>query len=367
MVGSYVLKEKPKDFIVEEINGVHGVINERFLQKLKFNDKSDGKFLRCVLVKRDVDTISTFKILSRCLGIKEERISVAGLKDKKAVTYQMISFMNTKKDDVEKRKDCWEKRGIRVVPVEYGDKVFLGDLEGNRFTIVVRNVEGRKEEIEKRILNKEREMGGFFLNFFGEQRFANGKTWKMGKFIVKREWKDAINTFFSTDETEIERKVKEYLKENKEDYLGALKQIPLNLLKLYVHAYQSFLFNRTLERMVEKGKLNKEMRIPLVGYGHKSRILKTEVDEILDEIMEEEGIKAEMFRIQEIEEISSEGSMRKAFERYKNFSVVKVEDDDIYKAKKKVTLSFELPKGCYATVFLEQLLSDRSMFNITNI
>jgi tRNA(Glu) U13 pseudouridine synthase TruD len=111
-----------------------------------------------------------------------------------------------------------------------------------------------------------------------------------------------------------------------------------------------------LSRLVEDGWYDEEYEIPLVGY--KTDLKDNRPENIIAEVMEEEGVSQEDFRLQEMPELRSEGSYRRAFADFRNFEVLDIEDDDLNMARNKITVKFDLPKGTYATTFLRELQKD---------
>ena len=137
---------------------------------------------------------------------------------------------------------------------------------------------------------------------------------------------------------------------NKNDFVGALRAVNKKLLKLYVHAYQSFLWNETVERYIKKNGL-KDVKIPIIGFG-------TEIkDKEIENIMKMEELASRDFIIRELPEISVEGKERDMIVKPENFKVNSKGKDELNKSKSKVVLSFKLPKACYATVVIEWLFN----------
>ena len=71
-----------------------------------------------------------------------------------------------------------------------------GLLQGNKFTIVLRNVEESQETVEKALLML-KENG--FINYFGQQRFgtdSNIKTSDIGLALIKEKWQEAIGIVY---------------------------------------------------------------------------------------------------------------------------------------------------------------------------
>ncbi len=304
----YVIKHIPEDFVVEEFSAV--------------KPKQSGSFVYFKLWKKDVSTLDAVHYIAHDLHIPEKDVSCAGNKDKKAVTEQVCSARATK-EGIERLS--YQK--IKLTFLGYGDEpVHLGELEGNKFKIVVRNLDILPEISSK------------FRNLFGEQRFSTNNV-EIGRFIVKREFEKAA-LLIAKMHSHIE-KIKPHL--NQRDWVGALRCLPRKLLLLFVHAYQSHLWNKA-------AMLSSAEVLPIVGFG-------TEVnDEITTEILAEENLKPSNFVIRELPEVSAEGSERSVWVEAKDLKVGKLEDDEFFPGKKKAVLEFFLPRGSYATEFIRQQL-----------
>ncbi|VVB59290.1 putative tRNA pseudouridine synthase D [uncultured archaeon] len=343
---SFSLKSLPRDFIVEEITPEKEVLA---LDKLySFDEKSAGKFLQFILQKENRDTLEVLDEIARKLHVTRETLSIAGMKDKEAITSQSASAYRVKKEQLEKIKI----RGVKLIPVQYSDKKsFLGNLWGNRFEITARDIDMEKDRLKEFIESRIQEMHGVFPNYFGEQRFGeDNSTQKIGKLILKREFKTA-----ALECTKRYRECATYLKKHPKDHVGAIKQLPIKLQKLFIHAVQAEIFNSALDELVNKGKFDKNIEIPLPGYRFSSRIFTSEIDKIVEETLKENGLSPEMFRVKELPEISSEGELRRAFEEFHEFKILAIEADEIHSGKTKAVLQFSLKKGCYATVFLDRV------------
>ena len=295
----YLIKHFPEDFMVSEVSTI--------------KPKQSGSFVYFKLWKKDISTLDALHYLSHDLRAKD--ISCAGNKDKCAVTEQICSAKTT--------KDCLEKlsyQKIKLTFLGYGDEpVHLGSLEGNKFKIVVRNIDVLPEISTK------------FRNLFGEQRFSVSNA-DIGKHIVKREFKDAADLIVN---------LYPYIQLQGADYVGALRRLPRKLLLLFVHAYQSLLWNKA-------ALLSSADVLPIVGFG-------TEIiDEVTKKILAEENVKPSDFVIRELPEVSAEGSERAVSAEAKELKIGRLEPDECFPDKNKVQLEFFLPKGCYATEFIRQ-------------
>lgn len=377
----YILKSRPEDFLVEEITP-EGTVLE--LGKPHAYAGDLGKFLHAVLEKKGIDTIRATREIARSLGIRPERITYAGVKDKQAVAAQRISLYKVEKEDLEKIS----LPGIKLAPTGRGDKIALGMLFGNRFTITIRGLSGEPEGLRKNIESRAKKMNSYFPNYFGEQRFGTKRPISalVGKLILQRNFREAAETYISKTfpgEPEGIKKVRrlaqkdmktalskfpnkylyerillKHLLDAPKDYIGAIRRLPLGLQKMFIHAYQSMIFNKVLA-MIEKGGISgTALEIPLVGSDYSSRIFETPADKYVKKVLAKEKISPKDFAIKEIPEISSAGNSRKAFEKFTDFGVPEVLPDEIFSGKEKAVVRFTLPKGCYATVFLEKLFSD---------
>lgn len=309
----YKIKTIPEDFIVKEITDI----------KLK-----EGDYSIFLLGKKKYTTIKAIQLIANKLKIKLKRIGFAGIKDKKAITEQYISIFNVDKDRVLNLK-------IKDISLRYIGKLdkplSLGDLKGNKFRIIIRNI--NKKDIKNFNKNKNK----LIPNYFGEQRFSKNNK-EVGKNIVKNDFKKAIS-FIKKDK---EYKIEDYLKKNKNNFIGALRLIPIKILKLYVHSYQSYLWNLTVKKYLKVD--NKLKKIPIIGFG--AEIRDNKIKKIIDDILKKEKINQREFIIRKFPELSSEGGERDLFIDIKNFK---------YKINKNIKLNFFLPKGCYATTVVEFL------------
>jgi tRNA pseudouridine13 synthase len=144
----------PEDFLVEELPS--------------FEPAGQGEHLLLTIEKRGMNTAFAAKRIAQWAGIPEMGIGYAGMKDRHAVTRQRISVHLPKRvspdlatlqsDDLRILESHWHNR-----------KLPRGALAGNRFVILLRDVQGDHGAIETRMENI-RDHG--LPNYFGEQRFG---------------------------------------------------------------------------------------------------------------------------------------------------------------------------------------------------
>ncbi len=150
------IRSTPEDFFVEELPG--------------FEASGAGEHLLLTIEKRGMNTAFAAKRIAQWAGVDESAIGYAGLKDRHAVTRQRFTVWIPKKiaPDID-ALNCDELRVLEHA--WHARKLPRGALAGNRFVLVLRNVEGEREAIESRL---EAIAAQGVPNYFGEQRFGRG-------------------------------------------------------------------------------------------------------------------------------------------------------------------------------------------------
>ncbi len=263
-----IIRQQSEDFCVEELTNRIEITN--------------GNYLIVDLTKRNWDIHHLIHNLSRILRISQSRFGWAGTKDKRALTRQKISIWDMSEEEIAR---------VRLKDVELkvvgrsNKKISLGDLWGNRFKITMRDIELSHNEtlLRVKIISQELEKGA--PNFFGVQRFGENRpvTHVVGEAIVRGDFKEAALTYivkpFPDEADEIkkarqfvldtgdfkeglkiyplylqfERAMMNYLIAHPGDYTGAFRVLSRNLQKMFLHAYQSYIFNIILSRRIEAG------------------------------------------------------------------------------------------------------------------
>jgi tRNA pseudouridine13 synthase len=414
------IKRIPVDFFIREItNRAEG---------------DEGKYLIAELTKQNWDTHSVVREISNRLRVSRNRIGFAGTKDKFAVTTQKISIWDTDETELERVKIA----DVSLKPIGRSSKaVSLGDLYGNEFKIVIRDIIGRKEEVAEKIaaITTEIETAGGIPNFFGVQRFGVSRpiTHVVEKHLIRGNIKDAVLSYITDifpDESEEAKQarslckngdLKECLKQlplflryersmlnelikrksdNEElselQFLSAFYVLPKNLQKLFVHAYQAYLFNLILsQRMKQNLPLNEAVVGDVVCFHNErglpdpekvekvtedkleglNRLIKrgrafvtapifgseTEfadglVGEIERVVLKDEAIELSNFYIEKQSEISSKGTRRPVLVPVPVGLNAEISEDELNTDRCKAELRFFLPKGSYATVLLREYM-----------
>ncbi|MHA1410033.1 MAG: tRNA pseudouridine(13) synthase TruD [Candidatus Odinarchaeia archaeon] len=409
------LRRREEDFIVEEIDREGH--RASLLNETKHRDITErGKYIHFILIKKRLDTLEAIRLISRIGKIPLKFLTYAGMKDKNALTAQWICTYKSYYTNLKEIKD----NRIKIKDFKVSSKrIEIGDLWGNHFKINIRDLNNFAEDTQNilKVVDEIKKIGGV-PNFYGYQRFGVKRSLNhiIGKLIIKRDIKTAVLRFLcdvgefeseknkrirneikkmiSSDKIDekivphsliYERIILKHLRNNKDDYLGALLKLPKNLIKLFIHAYQSYLFNRFLtgryennigitdvnigdivycgsndfdkflrvdednfydiKRRVKKG----EYRVvyPVIGYD--SHLPSGKIGSTLKKILKSENIDKSLFYSDEVK-LSSPGSYRPILCRVYEMKTHLDEHNNV------VEVSFSLEKGCYATVVLREIL-----------
>ncbi len=432
-----VIRQDVEDFVVEEMlvdgsmaptAGYESVVGKSALGSSQVHNR----YLLCVLVKRNWDTFIAVSNISRQLGISSDQVQIAGIKDAKAVTAQYVTLEHVLVGDVEKV----HVKDVKLYPVGYlRNPLSTYYLLGNHFHVTIRNIRHSKKLIGQRIrkITDELEAQTGLPNFFGHQRFGTTRpiTHQVGRALVRGGLEQAAMLFLAKPslhehpnsrqarrelrETGNFRKALSYfpkqlryerlmlrsLAEDMVDFASAFRKLPARLRRLFVEAYQSYLFNRFLSERIMRGVplnvaevgdyvvsversglpmldlwktvssenlhvINRavkdgKMRIalPLVGYGQQtSRGVQGEIEQ---GILEEEDVELRNFRVDCMREMGSKGRLRAIVTPVQRLAFGKVQGGDDEDSGCRVEVDFVLYRGAYATVVLREIMKPRRL------
>ncbi|TFG31898.1 tRNA pseudouridine(13) synthase TruD [Candidatus Thorarchaeota archaeon] len=278
------LKTRYEDFLVEEITTDNEILTfkdwvNRPLGEPDLRGKKT-KYVKFTVQKMGMSTMDVSTIIASSLRLPRNLVSYAGLKDKRAVTVQRMSAPTRAASGL----GSLELSNIEIRDIEYSRQlVQIGDLNGNRFTILLRELD---VPLEKALEVAEEVKSTPLLNYFGFQRFgiARPTTHISGKFLVKRDFEGMVRSMLCTPgeyesqelldarseladdltptekiinvfpkDLHYERTVMYELLKQPGEYQRAVSRIHPRILTLMVHAYQSFLFNILLSTRVKRG------------------------------------------------------------------------------------------------------------------
>ncbi|MFT6113914.1 MAG: tRNA pseudouridine13 synthase [Oleispira sp.] len=157
-----ILKLKPEDFQVDEIPLA--------------SPCGEGEHIYLHVKKREVNTHWVARLLSEKFGVKENDVSYAGQKDRYAVTSQWFSIYAPKIEMTLESRPFPDEDIEILVQTRHSKKLRRGDLVGNRFNIVLRDIKlsdaaDLQQAIEDNL--QKIKLDGV-PNYFGLQRFGRG-------------------------------------------------------------------------------------------------------------------------------------------------------------------------------------------------
>ena len=163
------IRTEPEDFEVEEIP--------------LFPLTGDGPFSYLWIEKRNLNTADVLRALAQASGVAPREVGYAGRKDRRALTRQWFSLP---KKAADRMKDL-PLEGARILARNiHRDRLGVGQLWGNRFRLLVREVDettGRKAAAE---LERMGEVG--LPNRYGPQRFGrDGKNAERGARLLQQD------------------------------------------------------------------------------------------------------------------------------------------------------------------------------------
>ena len=279
-------------------------------------------YVSFVLWKKNRDTNEALTMLGRALRIPWNAFTYAGTKDKRAITTQLVQVRGISEDRLARanRSIASNERGRRSLVIgnvqimtKPSKALGLGDLKGNKFTIVLRDCDFGEagEPNVYTALNNLHQYG--FVNYFGLQRFGSGvsATHETGFAMLRGDFEDVCNRILlplkvgeghGTDSKEgmrperrnmveclekfarkdmsadevlqrlpmwmnIERSIISSFKEDegrglkKYDYKKAFSKLPRNLRRIYAHAVQSFIWNAMASKRIQLSPPNSPERL----------------------------------------------------------------------------------------------------------
>jgi len=371
------LKLWPQDFIVEEITidgELQTVFPDKFLHK-KRDFLPEDPVLYATLVKCGLSTIEAEEELARSLKIMPEALKFAGIKDKHAITSQLISI---KGGNIEKLHRVTLSH-LFMKNVFSGERgLYLGALRGNQFTILIRTTSDFKKDIFLKNLEELKKSG--FYNFFYLQRFGVPRLINpyCGLCVLKGDYEGAIKTaicrpgerellYFQSLRKEIEklwgdweemegifnlfpftfqdeRELVSYLIQKPNDFIGALDQIP-RVVQLWLTSFAALLYNKKLSLYLKAGEIPPQ-KLPLVLSSERKDWL------FYEDFLKETGIFSITFAIKNLKPfpkiyLKHREQMVKERVEILNYKII----------PEGVILNFNLSKSCYATTFLSHLFN----------
>ncbi len=390
---NYKVKVKPEDFQVREI--IFLPISDR------------GEFGVFKLKKRGWNTVDLIKRIAKRFSIPFENITYGGKKDRHALTEQFITIKNPPKK-LHIREDNFSLKliGFSDEPMQ------PRHIEGNYFSIVIRSISKEAEEFLFTPLENIKRIG--FINYFDDQRFGSYDPNQgfIGEKIIKEHYNGALKIYLThvypedkkeakkrkrlifenwgnweeclkVAKTQMEKIAFNLLIGNSKAYLNILRKISKEDMSMFFAAYQSFLWNETVRRLLlsifnedsmlihrgvagdyvffdkidEKSlKYLRDLIIPTAS--SKAKMPDKIVEKFYHEILNERGVKLSMFNLRKLRQAFFKSVDRNVLVIPENFEY-ETEDDEVYEGKRKLFLQFSLPRGSYATMLIKRIFAKK--------
>ncbi|XP_038667541.1 pseudouridylate synthase 7 homolog isoform X3 [Scyliorhinus canicula] len=404
--------------------------------------KSRGSYCHFVLYKENKDTMDAINVLSKYLRVKPNIFSYMGTKDKRAITVQEIAVVKITAQRLSHLNKCL--MNFKLGNFSYKKyPLKLGELQGNSFTVVLRNITGSNQQVAQAMTSL-RDIG--FINYYGMQRFGTTAvpTYQVGKAILHNKWSEVMDLILKprpgaergylvkcreewakTKDPEaalrklpVKRCVEGQLlrglaKYGMKNIASAFGMIPRNNRLMYIHSYQSYVWNKVVSKRIEEYGLQAvqgdlvlkgvtavpieesdvakhtihDVVMPLPGFD----VLypKHKIGKVYEEIMAVDGLDINNMK-HKIRDYSLSGAYRKIIIRPQNVNwEILVYDDnkiplvhtDVEKLEsiplpesskdgkyKALKMDFSLPPSTYATMAIREVLKmDTSIKNQTQL
>ena len=364
------IKQRNEDFVVREI------ISEKASNTIT----EDNGLAVYILRKNGIDTTHALHDVEKRFGLV---LRALGLKDSNAITEQYVQAktVSISLEHIEGINYSLRRIGFTKKPIS------KQDMLGNKFKIKISDLINDVSHFNEH---------DKILNFFGYQRFGSKRpiTHLVGKAIIQKNYQKAIDFLlnysskYDTAENNHYRKLISERKSDSEiidqlpksmdieisvlrglsksnDQKIAIREIPLQMRRFYIQAYQSYIFNRTLSMAFEyeedlfnpqendvcydrtnklgkyQNEIDQRLTVPLVGHSY---FKKTRFDYYIQKILEQEEISPSSFFIKDFQEISIDGGFRNASVRCDGFQA----SDNM--------IEFQLSRGSYATIVIREIL-----------
>jgi len=389
-------KVKPEDFQVEEL--------------IQLSVSKGGRYSIYRVEKRNATTMAVRARMARALGKSHSDVIVPAFKDKDAVAIQHVAVRgggprSLSGDGFEAERLGYSERPLKPT-----------DLLGNRFTLILRDLSDQEAD---HIQTRRAELAEFGLpNYFDQQRFGSlpksPEDDHIAKKILQRDEEGAVHAYlaeeFIGDPGHVRRfkafaaehweewpivfeaapspsnfrSVLTYLRDHptkgsdsaSTDFRKALNLINRRLLSIYLSAYQSLLWNRVAGRFladqlpdvpsqVEIARetlplyhtlppdIDREMEIPRPY--HRAKFGTGTLGQIARDVIAEEGFVKNDLKPRILDKAYFSRGKRMLLLFPPEIATATPQPDERFAGRLKLELTFELPRGTYATLVLKAL------------
>ncbi len=322
-LGRCCFKSAPEDFIVDE--------------ELPFEPDGEGEHLFLFVEKIGENTDWVAGWLARYAGVQRSAVSYAGRKDRQGVTRQWFCISLPGKSDPD--WSGFDTDTIKIIrQSRHRRKLRTGALKSNRFRVTLRNIQCDHADLDRRL---DLIVGNGVPNYFGDQRFGRDYN-NLDK---------AISLFE-----------------------GRIK-IHRNKRSMYLSAARSWLFNALLSERVVQKNWNKPLVGDVFGFQDNNTLIIDDLNVKLSERIAQlevtptgplwgRGSLLSTAETKQLEEMVC-GRYRVLCDGLEHVGLqqerraLRLLPDDMYwdwLSPSDLVINFRLPKGCFATAVLRELL-----------
>jgi tRNA pseudouridine13 synthase len=390
------LKQRAEDFQVEEITAVVPGAGPHALYRLE---------------KRGWSTPDALAAIRRRWKIALRRLSTGGLKDRHAQTVQYFTIFHGPSRNLTHQQ-------IRVTYLGQVAEAYTSRaIQANSFRITLRDLADTDAPAIMAAIEAVRRDG--VPNYFDDQRFGSVTMSEppglarrpefVGRLLVRGQFEDALRQALTApyehDRAGAKREkavlrqhwgdwatlqarlpngparaVVAYLVHHPGDFRGAVAQLRPDLRGLYLSAYQSALWNRMLARWLEQHcardqRLRVRLRLGEVPFHQDldpqqhaelaalqlplpSARMKLPADDprlpLVQGVLAEEGLELQAMQVKGVREMFFSKGERAALCQPAKLHC-EMAPDELHPGRQKATLSFELPRGAYATLIVKRV------------
>lgn len=394
------IRRVPEDFRVKE------VLSPRARVQIGART-ARSRFAIYEVTKTMLTTPDVAQRLAKAVGCAAGKVGWAGLKDKHAVTTQVMSVPAAAK--VPER--C-EAPGWSAARVGWSDEeLSAASIEGNLFEIVIRDLSRSAAEEMALRLNRLTGADGdvSVVNYFGEQRFASARHGKgfAGERLIRGDFEGALKLLIGTPARKDSGKRHEFTRAAANLWgrwdellkvfprcaergaierlaaggsaLEAFASLPYLDQQMAVEAYQSHLWNRVVERLVVHASNHgalltapdaygnlafapvspewAQMMVPIPARDVKVGGLDPRINAAMEVALHSAGVRCDELHMSQMRRPSFTTADRRLWMQIRDVQLSPIKPDDLSKsgARCKRTLTCRLGTGSYATVVLRAL------------
>lgn len=180
--------------------------------------KEEDVYTAFTLRKENLETLEAISYMAAALGVLPSDFTYAGIKDKRAITYQSMVVKKVSTQRLKEKTAEFVKRGMYLSQIRsVSEPLRLGRLQGNHFDLVVRDLRphgasdahssgadahSRLVALVKEAVENVKARG--FVNYYGPQRFGSVQSVqsdRVGLALLKEDMVSAVRLFFTPEDS----------------------------------------------------------------------------------------------------------------------------------------------------------------------